>query len=390
MGYSRDMERARQGSVQRHASAGESFDAFIPYPLPPTPELVLGSKLRRELSHADQMLGRLDGLSTLIRHPEMLITFYIRKEAVLSSQIEGTQSTLTELLLFEIEPESGSEDTAEVANYVRAMRHGLSRLSSGFPLSLRLIREMHEVLLSSGRGSRSTPGEFRTSQNWIGGSRPGNALYVPPPVHQMHDSLSDFERFMHDGAEEFPVLVQCALLHVQFESIHPFLDGNGRLGRLLITLLLVDRCVLAQPLLYMSLYLKKNRSEYYDLLQRVRYQGEWEEWISFFLRGAASTAEKAVALAKNLLALFERDEQRLKETGARRGSALQVLSQLRETPYTSPRRLAERTGLSFNTVVSALEILKGLGIVGEAMGHRGRLFLYTEYILMMDEGAVAG
>ena len=344
-------------------------------------------EIRRELSRADQMIGRLDGLSTLIRHPEMLINFYIRKEAVLSSQIEGTQSTLTELLLFEIDPDTGNDDTAEVANYVSAMRHGLRRLRDNFPLSLRLIREMHEVLLRSGRGSYSSPGEFRTTQNWIGGTRPGNALYVPPPVLQMHQALSDFEYFITEGAGDFEVLIQCALVHVQFESIHPFLDGNGRLGRLLITLLLIERGVLTQPLLYMSLYLKQNRSEYYDLLQSVRTTGDWESWVLFFLRGVSGTAEKANLLAKNILALFDEHEAALKDLGARRGSAQQVLAQLRQTPYTSARRIADLTGLSFNTVASSLEVLQTKGIVDEVAGGRGRLFRYSEYIRMMDEGA---
>lgn len=384
------MERGIQGVLARVAVAGEPFQAFIPHPLPPEPELAFSGEMRRELSKADQMIGRLDGLSTLIRHPDMLISFYIRKEAVLSSQIEGTQSTLTELLLFEIAPETGTEDTLDVSNYVQAMRHGLKRMREGFPLSLRLIREMHSILLQTGRGSRSTPGEFRTSQNWIGGTRPGNALYVPPPVEQMRVALNDFESFLHGGANEFEVLVQCALLHVQFETIHPFLDGNGRLGRLLITLLLVERGVLAQPLLYMSLYLKQNRAEYYELLQKVRYEGAWEEWVLFFLQGVASIAEKANQLAKNLLALFERDEESLRNIGARRGSALQVLAQLRETPYTSAARTAASTGLSFNTVVSALEVLKDAGIVQEMPAwRRGRLFLYAEYIRMMDEGTIA-
>jgi Fic family protein len=384
------MERGIQGVLARIAVAGEPFQAFIPHPLPPEPELAFSGEMRRELSKADQMIGRLDGLSTLIRHPDMLISFYIRKEAVLSSQIEGTQSTLTELLLFEIAPETGTEDTLDVSNYVQAMRHGLKRMREGFPLSLRLIREMHSILLQTGRGSRSTPGEFRTSQNWIGGTRPGNALYVPPPVEQMRVALNDFESFLHGGANEFEVLVQCALLHVQFETIHPFLDGNGRLGRLLVTLLLVERGVLTQPLLYMSLYLKQNRAEYYELLQKVRYEGAWEEWVLFFLQGVASTAEKANQLAKNLLALFERDEESLRNIGARRGSALQVLAQLRETPYTSAARTAESTGLSFNTVVSALEVLKDAGIVQEMPAwRRGRLFLYAEYIRMMDEGTIA-
>jgi len=383
------MIRGYQGRSEKQRIVVEHFTAFLPNPLPPDPPLSDDPEMRRAQSVADQMVGRLDGLSTLIRHPDMLISFYVRKEAVLSSQIEGTQSTLTELLLFEIEPESGSSDTVEVANYVKAMRHGLARLRSGFPLSLRLIREMHEVLLSSGRGSHSTPGQFRTSQNWIGGTRPGNAIYIPPPVPEMTEALGAFENFLHKGAEEFTVLAQCAMLHVQFESIHPFLDGNGRLGRLLITLLLVERGVLSEPLLYMSLYLKQNREEYYSLLQRVRYQGEWEEWILFFLRGVTSTSERAVALAKGLLGLFDSDESKLQDLGARRGSALQVLFRLREMPYTSARRLSEATGLSFNTVVASLEILKEKGIVREIMGHRGRLFLYAEYIQMMDDGALA-
>ena len=249
---------------------------------------------------------------------------------------------------------------------------------------------MHEVLLRTGRGSRSTPGEFRTTQNWIGGTRPGNALYVPPPVKEMDEALDGFEKFLHDGAEEFPVLVQCAMLHVQFESIHPFLDGNGRLGRLLITLLLVERGVLVKPLLYMSLYLKQNRDEYYALLQRVRHEGDWEAWILFFLRGVSSTAERAVVLAKNLLSLFEQDERRVANTGSRRGSALQILARLSEMPYTSIGRLAESTGLSFNTVTASLDALKGLGIVSEVAGRRGRLFIYDEYLRLMDEGAPAG
>jgi len=387
--YAEAMRSPIQGTGVRYTLGGESYEAFIPNTLPPDPEITLLAKLRRELSHADQMLGRLDGLSTLIRHPEMLIRFYMQKEAVLSSQIEGTQSTLSELLLFEIEPESGSSDTAEVANYVRAMRHGLKRMEDGFPLSLRLIREMHKILLSSGRGNRSTPGEFRTSQNWIGGSRPGNALYVPPPVIEMEKALHAFEKFLHEGATEYPVLVQCAMLHVQFESIHPFLDGNGRLGRLLVTLLLVERGVLAQPLLYMSLYLKQNRDEYYRLLQAVRYEGAWEEWISFFLVGAANTAGAAVILAKSILKLFDEDEERLKDMGARRGSARQVLFQMRETPFTSAKRLAQSTELSINTVNSSLIALREAGIVDEVPGLRRRLFIYRSYIDMMDEGAAA-
>lgn len=225
--------------------------AFCPFTLPPAPPLMMSSELHRALSAADQMLGRLDGLSRVLgSQADLLIFFYTRKEAVLSSQIEGTQSTLSDLLLSELQPIADqSDDIAEVSNYVAAMRHGLDRLAGGFPLSLRLLREMHAILLRVGRGSDRTPGEFRRSQNWIGGSMPGDALYVPPPVPEMQEALDQFEKFLHDEAGEMPVLLQCALLHLQFETIHPFLDGNGRLGRLLMTMLLVERGVLRKPLL---------------------------------------------------------------------------------------------------------------------------------------------
>lgn len=380
------MKRGLQGEQKRQAVKVEPFESFLPHPLPPAPQMDLSGELGRRLSSADQMLGRLDGLSRILPHPDILIDFYIRKEAVLSSQIEGTQSTLTDLLLFELQPDEGDEDTVEVSNYVSALRHGVSRIERGFPLSKRLIQEIHAILLRSGRGSKSTPGEFRTSQNWIGGSRPGNALYVPPPVREMHLALDALETFIHEGASEFPVLVQCALIHLQFESIHPFLDGNGRIGRLLITLLLVERGVLVKPLLYMSLYLKQNRDRYYELLQQVRLTGDWEAWVDFFLVGVASTSEKAVNLAADLLELFRKNEAQVKELGKRRGSALQVIQTMQKTPYISPARLAERTHLSFNTVVSSLQALEKLGLVAELEGRRGRVYGYAPYLLLLEEG----
>jgi Fic family protein len=382
------MIRGQQGVFTRQSVASEPFSAFVPAPLPPVPALDLSGDLGLMLSKADQMLGRLDGLSRILPHPDILIDFYIRKEAVLSSQIEGTQSTLTDLLLFEFQPDKSDEDTLEVSNYVQALRHGLLRLKEDFPLSLSLIREMHEILLQSGRGSRSTPGEFRTSQNWIGGSRPGNALFVPPPAVELRQGLNDWESFIHTAAERFPVLVQCALLHVQFETLHPFLDGNGRIGRLLITLLLVERGVLHQPLLYMSLYLKQHRDRYYDLLQQVRTGGDWEAWLAFFARGVISTAEKAVSLAKEILELFQRDELRLKSHAARVGSALQVLHQLQRTPYVSATRLSMQTGLSLNTVLSSLRTLEALEIVREMPSRRGKLVSYYNYLRLLDEGTV--
>lgn len=383
------MERGVQGTFRKQSTASEPFQTFVPTALPPEPGLELRGSLTLLLSRADQMLGRLDGLARILPHPDTLIDFYVRKEAVLSSQIEGTQSTLADLLLFELQPDRSDEDTLEVSNYVDALRHGLERLRSGFPLSLRLIREMHEILLRSGRGSRSTPGEFRNSQNWIGGSRPGNALYVPPPVAEMHEGLHTWEKFLHEGATELPVVVQCALLHLQFETLHPFLDGNGRVGRLLITLLLVERGVLQQPLLYTSLYLKQHRDEYYDLLQRVRMEGIWEEWLEFFAKGVISTAERAVLLADNIFDLFRGDEVKLRGHGARMGSALQVFQQMQKTPYISATRLVTRTGLSLNTVLSALDTLTTVGIVREMPRRRGKVVCYVEYVQLLDEGTVA-
>lgn len=381
------MERGIQGVRRTQGKSTEPYDCFHPAPLPPSPPLLLEGQLGRNLSKADQALGRLDGLSRILPHPDILIDFYIRKEAVLSSQIEGTQSTLTELLLFELEPDPRNDDAQQVSNYVQALRHGVERLRTGFPLSLRLIREMHGILLQSGRGSRSTPGEFRTSQNWIGGSRPGDALYVPPPVAEMNEALGDLERYLHSAAEDFPVLVQCALIHLQFESIHPFLDGNGRIGRLLITLLLMERGALVQPLLYLSLYLKEHRQRYYDLLQEVRLTGNWETWVIFFLEGVASTAEKAVALAEEILDLFRRDEDRIRDLGLRRGSALLVLQAMQKMPYISTTRLTEQTGLSFNTVVSCLELLKSLDVVVEVKPRRGKIFCYLPYVQLLEEAA---
>lgn len=382
------MQRGIQGELLKQGKGTAAFRAFCPRPLPPEPELRFDARLKRILSKADQTLGRLDGLSSVLPHPDLLIDFYIRKEAVLSSQIEGTQSTLSELLLFELEAaENASDDVREVSNYVAAMQHGLARLMDDFPLSGRLLREMHRILLRIGRGSDRTPGEFRVSQNWIGGTRPGNALFVPPPVAEMQRALDQFESFMNDDAAEFPVLIQCALLHLQFETIHPFLDGNGRLGRLLMTLLLVERGVLSQPLLYLSLYLKQHKQRYYGLLQKVRMQGDWEEWVEFFLEGVITTSERAVRLAKEILELFRRDESRLQDLGTRRGSALSVMRVLQRSPYVSTRSVVKRSGLAFGTVSTVLDTFCEMGLLVELTGkERGRIFGYREYLDLLDEG----
>ena len=267
------------------------------------------------LEAATLALGRLDAISTLLPDDAIFLYAYVRKEAVLSSQIEGTQSTLSDLLLFELEEAPGVpvEDVVEVSNYVAALNHGLRRLEEGFPLSNRLIREIHEVLLSRGRGSDKAPGEFRRSQNWIGGTRPGNAEFVPPPHTAVPDCMTALERFYH-ADDGMPFLVRAGLAHVQFETIHPFLDGNGRVGRLLITLLLCNAGVLRQPLLYLSLYFKQRRSEYYDLLNRVRRTGDWEEWLAFFLEGVRVTAEGAVATSRRLVEVFASDRAAISAT----------------------------------------------------------------------------
>ena len=286
------MQRGEIGRYETTNAGGEQVRAFVPVPLPPKPPVVLEGSMQRTLEAATLAIGRLDAVSTLLPDEALFLYSYARKEAVLSSQIEGTQSSLSDLLRFELEDVPGVpfEDVVEVSNCVAALEHGLRRLEEGFPLCNRLLRETHEVLLSRGRGSGQAPGEFRRSQNWIGGTRPGNAAFVPPPHTAVPDCMAALERFFHAG-DGLPVLIRAGLAHVQFETIHPFLDGNGRVGRLLITLLLCDGGVLRHPLLYLSLYLKQHRGDYYELLNHVRRTGDWEGWLAFFLEGVRATAE---------------------------------------------------------------------------------------------------
>ena len=383
------MRRGLQGTLRLQDTPPERFRAFLPAALPPVPPLQRTTEIQLALSRADQMVGRLDGISRLLPSVDLLLFFYTRKEAVLSSQIEGTQTTLSEYLLFELDVASAPnpDDVQEVSNYVSAMQHGLRRLRENFPLSLRLLREMHAILLRTGRGTEKQPGEFRTSQNWIGGRRPGDAKYVPPPAPERRDALDLLEKFLHGEATQFPVLIQAALLHVQFETIHPFLDGNGRLGRLLITLLLVERGVLRKPLLYLSLYLKQAREEYFEHLQRVRMDGTWEEWVLFFLQAVAVTAERAVQLAHDLLELKERDLRRVRDLGARAGTTIRVFEQACRTPYLTARAVSEATEVSFPPAASALEKLESLGILAEITGRsRGRVYVYREYVDLLSRG----
>ncbi len=384
------MKRGRTGDyVASSLVGGESYQSFVPSPLPPDPPVQLDENLREMMDRALLSLGRLDAVSALLPDTSLFLYMYIRKEAVLSSQIEGTQSSLSDLLLFESNGAPGvpTRDVQEVSNYVAAMYHGLERVHSGFPISLRLIREIHGVLLSKGRGSEKEPGEFRRTQNWIGGSRPGNASFVPPPPERVMECMGKLEEFLHDKPSKTELLVKAALAHVQFETIHPFLDGNGRLGRLLITFLFCAGGALAQPMLYLSLYFKKNRHDYYGLLQQVRLEGDWESWISFFATGVRDTADSAVKTANALANMFERDRQRIGGMGRIAGSALRVHRALQEHPVISLGGIAEATALSIPTVTATLNALTDLGIVSELTGHRRyRLYGYKEYIDKLNEG----
>ncbi|KEH11170.1 MULTISPECIES: Fic family protein [Delftia] len=377
----------RLGRFIETSAAGEKVRAFVPPPLPPEPAIDVLALLEK-LSLAERALGRLDGITMLLPRQELFLYMYVRKEAVLSSQIEGTQSTLSDLLRFEAEAQAGQpiDDIREVSNYVDAMMYGLERLRD-LPLSLRLIREMHGRLLQSGRGGTKSPGEFRRSQNWIGGTRPGNALFVPPPVNELGPCLDAFERFMHEDASRLPALIKAGLLHVQFETLHPFLDGNGRIGRLLVTLYLCINGVLNKPLLYLSLFLKTHRAEYYRLLQEVRENGNWEAWLDFFLTGVAQTANQAFEAATHIVDLFRQDRERIATEGERASSTLRIHDLFQLNPFLTSNQLVRQTGLSSPTVNTALADLQRLGIIEEVTGRkRGRVFSYQRYLSVLNEG----
>jgi Fic family protein len=383
------MKRALQGKYVAISTVGEKAQAFIPAPLPPRPPIEWTSDLRSKFDQALLALGRLDSVSTLLPGTSLFLYMYVRKEALLSSMIEGTRSSLSDLLLFELDQEPGVplDDVREVVNYVAALDHGLHMLEKGLPLSMRLIREIHGVLLAKGRGSHQTPGEFRRSQNWIGGTRPGNAAFVPPPADAVMESMSKLELFFHDQPEATPVLLKAALAHVQFETIHPFLDGNGRLGRLLITLLLCEQKVLREPMLYLSLYFKTHRQYYYELLNRVRLTGDWESWLDFFAEAVIVTATQAVETAQQLLQLSKQDQDKIRGLGRAEASALRVQQAMMEHPIANSGSLVEKTGISPATVNKALGHLERLGIVRElTTRRRNRLFSYASYIEIMSRG----
>lgn len=382
------MNRANIGRYESTSVAGETVQAYVPAALPPDPPLDVSGELGRKHERALLACGRLDGIAAALPDPHLFLYSYVRREAVLSSQIEGTQSSLSDLLLFELEEAPGApfNDVIEVSNYVAAMNHGLERLQGGFPLSTRLIREVHEKLMAHGRGSEWQPGEFRTSQNWIGGTRPGNAHFVPPPAHHVVDCMSALESYLHD--QDIPVLLKAALAHVQFETIHPFLDGNGRTGRLLISLILHNEGVLRVPLLYLSLYLKKHRTEYYRLLDHVRSTGDWEQWLDFFLDGVYDTATGAVDTANRLMELFASDERTLRSSGVTLSNVYRVHTHMRARPFVTINSIATELNVSYPTAAKALEVLGGTGIVREITGkQRNRIYVYHKLLNILNEGA---
>jgi Fic family protein len=381
------MKRQISGHYVPFFTQGETVRAFVPNPLPPEPALELDEELCALLDTAATAIGRLDGISIVLPDPKLFLYTYVRQEAVLSSQIEGTQSSLSDLLSHELEatPTALMDDVAEVSSYVNAMEHGLKRLAEGEPLSFRLLRDIHATLLSHGRGSKKTPGEFRRSQNWIGGTRPGNAYFVPPPPDFIIETTSALEKFFHDEPVKIRPLLKAALAHVQFETIHPFLDGNGRLGRLLITFLLCAEGVLRQPLLYLSLHFKRHRDEYYRLLQDVRVNGEWEAWLRFFLHGVIETSENATQTARRLLELFERDRARI--VGESK-TVLRLHEELRQHPVANARSVAEKLNVSAPTALKALDVLEKLGVIREITGGASRrVYTYAAYLDILNQSS---
>ncbi|ABE04833.1 Fic family protein [Rickettsia bellii] len=366
--------------------SGESYKAYIPPELPPEPPIDL-VKLYTHLEKATLALAELNITCKSIPNTSLFIYMYVRKEALLSSQIEGTQSSFSDLMLFEHnqKPEISIEDVEEVSNYVKAIMYGLERLKDSFPFSLRLLREIHNILLSGGRGSKKLPGEFRRSQNWIGGTRPGNALFVPPPVDYLNDCLSHFENFLHDNS--LPVLIKAGIAHVQFETIHPFLDGNGRLGRLLITLLLCHNEILNATILYLSLYLKQNRHIYYELLQEVRMHGNWETWLEFFLEGIHKSAMQAIQTTNLINQLFEEDITQIEKAGRARFVCKQVLEYMKLLPQVNVSMLAKGLDITAPTARHALELMRKLNILEEISGKkRNKIYVYRKYLNILEEG----
>ena len=364
------------------------YRAFVPEGLPPKPDIEFDGELRTLLSAADRDVARLDAIATLLPNPDLFVAMYVRHEAVLSSQIEGTQSTLEDVLAFEAQGTSNDtpKDVEEVINYVRAMNHGLRRLGE-LPLSLRLVREIHAELMQNVRGGEKTPGEFRTTQNWIGApdSTLANASFVPPPPHELMNALGMLEKFLHEGKSTVPLLIRCGLAHAQFASIHPFLDGNGRVGRLLITLILCEEQALSRPLLYLSVFLKAHRSEYYDRLTAIRSHGHWEQWLKFFLRGVSQSARAATQTATEIVKMREAHRNAIMKSP----KALKLLDSLFQQPLVSPNRVAEIVGCTHPTAVKLARNLEQRGWLREVTGfERNRLYRYQPYMELFHRETV--
>lgn len=383
------MNRGLTGHYTPAIAGGVACSAFVPMPLPPTPPLAIDDKLQARINQAMLALGRLDAISTLLPDAHLFLYSYIRKEAVMSSQIEGTQSSLSDLMLYEMEGVPGvpMDDVQEVSCYVTALILGIQRIREGYPISHRMLTELHRALMTSGRGANRSPGEFRKSQVWIGGHRPDEATFVPPPATELASAWAELERFINDLPAATDPLIKAALSHVQFETIHPFMDGNGRIGRLLIPLILLQANIIHEPLLYLSVFFKKHRQVYYERLNQVRLSGDWESWLLFFVDAVAETANQAVATAQQLNAIRTTDKARLTHLGRQSGSASLVLDALFEHPVASINKLIEQTGLTAATIGKTLEALQQTdGMVKEITGQkRNRVFAYTAYIEILNQ-----
>ncbi|MCG7599703.1 Fic family protein [Halomonas sp. McH1-25] len=382
------MQRGLTGHYVPSVAGGVNCQAFVPAALPPDPPLRLDDKLQQRLSQALVALGRLDGISVLLPDAQLFLYSYVRKEAVMSSQIEGTQSSLSDLMVYEMEGTPGvpMNDVQEVSCYVRALTLGIQRIREGHPITIRLVLELHAALMTHGRGTHRRPGELRQNQVWIGGHRADEAVFVPPPANYLADCWSALERFINDQPASTAPVIKAALAHVQFETIHPFMDGNGRLGRLLIPLILVQAGILKEPLLYLSVFFKRHRQTYYENLQKVRLTGDWEAWLLFFVDAIADTANHAVATAQALNALLAQDKARLTELGRLAGSANQILEALFSHPVANIATLHRETGLTHATIGKVLDALENrLQVVRELTGQkRNRVYAYSAYIELLN------
>jgi len=383
------MNRGLTGRYVPSIAGGFACQAFIPAPLPPHPPLEINGKLQARLAEAHIALGRLDAISSLLPDAQLFLYSYVRKEAVMSSQIEGTQSSLSDLMLYEMAAQPGvpMDDVQEVSCYVNALTLGVERINQGNPITIRLVKELHQALMTSGRGIQRGPGEFRTNQVWIGGHRADEATFVPPPANEIAACWSELEKFLNDVPEPTEPVIKAALMHVQFETIHPFMDGNGRLGRLLIPLILAQAGVLQEPLLYLSVFFKKHRQTYYERLQQVRLTGDWEGWLLFFVDAITATATQAVATAQQLNQLLATDKTKLVQIGRLAGSANQILEALFNQPIASINLLVEKTGLTPATIGKALDTMENtLGLVRELTGQkRNRVYAYSAYIEILNQ-----